>query len=113
MAAQLKAIKNAHLTHVSRAINSLQAALDAGEPDSKTVEKYLTMVGEKYDKVVVDSAKLQALQTEEADITKEIDDMDALEDKVIEIRYNAECFLQENTSDSKSKVEGEGSFEGF
>ena len=107
MAAQLKSIKNSHLTHVSRSINSLQAALEEHDPDVKKVGKYLKMVGEKYDKVVADSAKLQELQTEEADITKEIDDMDALEDRVIEITFNAESFLKENASDSTVKVEGE------
>jgi hypothetical protein len=55
----LKAIKTSHLTHFSRAKNSLQAALYEDKPDVKTVGKYLKMVNEKYDKVLADSAKLQ------------------------------------------------------
>ena len=99
--AQLKSIKTAHLTHVSRSINSLQGVLEDDEPDIDSVQKYLKMVNEKYEKVVVDSGKLQEVLTDDAELTKEIEDMDTLEDKVITIRFEAEKYLKENKVDSK------------
>ena len=107
MTAQLKSIKTAHLTHVSRSINSLQGVLEDDEPDIDSVQKYLKMVNEKYEKVVVDSGKLQEVLTDDAELTKEIEDMDTLEDKVITIRFEAEKYLEENKVDSKVKTEGE------
>ena len=60
------------------------------------------MVDEKYQKVVSDSEKLQdALAEEEAgdgDIEKEINDMDALEDRVITAKYEAEVVLGKTSS---------------
>ena len=89
MAQKLKSIKRTHLTHLSRAINSMETQLDEDTPDESNVAKYLKMVEEKYAKVVHDSEKLQDVLSEEADLEKEIDEMDALENKVIDIQHRA------------------------
>ena len=69
---KLNAAKTIHLTHFSRAKNSLQAALDEEDPDVRKVGKYLAMLNEKYDKVLSDSQKMQDMLIEDDDITKEI-----------------------------------------
>ena len=71
---KMKTLKNAHLSHVSRAINSLQDALDEDELDVKTVKTYLKMLEDKYDKVQSDSDKIQELLTDDNALTKEIED---------------------------------------
>ena len=65
MAAKIKTQKTAHLTHVSRAMNSLEAEIIKPDPIPSKVQKYLKMVEEKYAKVVVDSDKLQDLLTKQ------------------------------------------------
>ena len=96
MAKKLKLSKNAHLMHVNKAMNSLNEALIQEKPDKNAIGIYLEGVEQKYAAVVADSAKLQDLLTEDDEITKEFDDMDALEDKVIALRFNAQRFLKEN-----------------
>ena len=104
MAAKLKTTKTTHLTHLSRAINSLETHLDQETPDESNVSKYLKMVDEKYGKVVIDSDKLQDALTETDDLEKEIDDMDALEDRVIDIKHRAGELL-EKSREMKLKLE--------
>ena len=96
MAKKLKLTKNAHLMHINTAMNSLNEALVAENPDKKTINKYLEMVEQKYAIVVADSVKLQEVLTEDDEITKEIDEMSVLEDKVIDLRCDAQHFLKEN-----------------
>lgn len=97
MAAKLKTIKTTHLTHLSRAINSLETTIQAENPAAHQIAKYVKMVDEKYAKVVSDSEKLQDAITEVADLEKEIDDMDTLEDRVIDIKLRAEGRLELET----------------
>ena len=96
MAKKLKLTKNAHLMHINTAMNSLNEALVAENPDKKTINKYLEMVEQKYAIVVADSVKLQEVLTEDDEITKEIDEVSVLEDKVIDLRCDAQHFLKEN-----------------
>ena len=56
---KLKIVKKAHLSHVTRALNSLTTALAEGEPVVNNVKKYLKIVIEKYDTVLSDSAQIQ------------------------------------------------------
>ena len=100
---KLRVMKTAHLSHVNRAMNSLSSALEEEPPDVKNIHKYLKMVIEKYDVILADSTKMQQLLTDEAELTKEIEDLYELEERVIEVRCNAECFLQENCGDAKVK----------
>ena len=93
-AKKLKITKNTHLGHLSRAVNSLEAAMLEEPPVEMTVSKYLKMVDEKYTKVVADSEKLQEVITDDEELAKEINDMDTLEDKVIEVKLRAETMLQ-------------------
>ena len=72
--------------HINTAMNSLNEALVAENPDKKTINKYLEMVEQKYAIVVADSVKLQEVLTEDDEITKEIDEMSVLEDKVIDFK---------------------------
>ena len=100
---KLKIVKKAHLSHVTRALNSLTTALAEGEPVVNNVKKYLKIVIEKYDTVLSDSAQIQSLLEEEEDITKEIEDMYELEETVIDVRCNAEQFLEEHSGGAKVK----------
>ena len=93
-AKKLKITKNTHHGHLSRAVNSLEAAMLEEPPVEMTVSKYLKMVDEKYTKVVADSEKLQEVITDDEELAKEINDMDTLEDKVIEVKLRAETMLQ-------------------
>ena len=95
MAAKLKTIKNIHLTHVSRVFNQLEAVLSEDEPDISKMKKYLKMLDEKYAKVLKDSEDLQEELTEPNEIEKEINDMDTLEDKIINVKHKAEEFLED------------------
>ena len=96
MSKKLKQTKNAHVMHLNAAMNSLNEALGAETPDKKTVSKYLDMVEQKYATVVSDSAKLQEALNEDEELTKELDEMNVLEDKVIDLRSDAQHFLKEN-----------------
>ena len=90
MADKVKMIKTIHLTHLSRALNSLETNIDPeNAPNESIITKYLNMVEEKYSKVVSDSEKVQEVLTEAEDIEKEIEDMEQLENKVIEAKHRA------------------------
>ena len=99
MSKKLKQTKNAHVMHINAAINSLHDAV--GNKDVKAVKRYLKSVIEKYDTILADSAKLQDVITDETELGAELDDMYALEEKVIEIRCNADDFLESATGNPK------------
>ena len=101
MAKKLRLTKNAHVMHVNAAMNSLNEALGAETPDKKTVSKYLDMVEQKYATVVSDSVKLQEALTEDEELTKELDEMNVLEDKVIDLRSDAQLILKENVQNTE------------
>ena len=75
MAKKLKLIKNTHLLHVNTAMNSLNDALGQENPDVTTVKRYLKSVEDHYDTVENDSAQMQELLTADAEITKELEDI--------------------------------------
>ena len=104
---KMKRIKNAHLSHVSRAINSLQDALNEDEPDVETVRLYLEMLEDKYDKVQSDSDEIQELLTDDSELTKESEDMYELEEKVRKIKRNAQRLLKEILGDSGIRSEAD------
>ena len=87
MSKKLKLTKNAHMMHINTAINSLHEAV--GNKDVKTVKRYLKSVIEKYDTILADSAKLQDVLTDDTELGTELDEMYALEERVLEIRCNA------------------------
>ena len=93
-ARKLKITKNAHVMHVNTAINSLNDTLGGENPIVETVKRYLESVELKYNVIISDSEKIQEVLTEEEDITKEIDEMNTLEERVIEIRCRAKTFLE-------------------
>ena len=72
MALKLKSIKTTHLTHLSRAINSMEAQLNEDTPDESNVAKYLKMIEEKYYKVLNDSEKLQDALLDEGDLERKL-----------------------------------------
>ena len=88
-ARKLKITKNAHVMHVNTAINSLNDTLGGENPIVETVKRYLESVELKYNVIISDSEKIQEVLTDEEDITKEIDEMNTLEERVIEIRCRA------------------------
>ena len=102
MAKKLKLTKNAHLMHVNKAMNSLNEALVAEPPDKDAISIHLEGVEQKYAVVVADSNKLQDLLTEDDEITRELDEMDALEDKVIALRFKAQRSLKENVPNTEA-----------
>ena len=106
MAEKQRCIKNAHLSHLSRHIKSLQDALKEDEPDVITVKKYTEMVEITYNKVLSYSNKIKELLTEDTDIANEIEAMYTLEENVREIRCTAEHFLQGKASDNEVKGKG-------
>ena len=101
MADKVKMIKTIHLTHLSRALNSLETNIDPeNAPNESIITKYLNMVEEKYSKVVSDSEKVQEVLTEAEDIEKEIEDMEQLENKVIEAKHRANEMLKKLKKDT-------------
>ena len=105
MAAKLRVAKTSHLKHLDKTIDTLKAALDEEEPNVKQVRTYMKMLEEKYNKVIADSVKIQEVLTDDAELTKEIEDMDTLEDTIIDLRLSAEALRQESDSGSKVKTE--------
>ena len=102
MADKIKLMKTIHHTHLSRALNSLLTNIDPEtSPTESIITKYLKMVDEKFSKVVNDSEKLQETLTEAADIEKEIEDMEELENKVIETKHRAEEVLKQLRKESE------------
>ena len=96
--AKLKAIKAIHLSHLNRARNSLGDVIRAEVIDDNAIKKYINMVDEKHAKVIADSQNLQDAYTDEQldHLEKEINDMDALAEQVIDIKFRAEQLLDRN-----------------
>ena len=96
MAEKLKLVKGAHLGHLGRALNSLEAALTNVEGvDPIEVTKYLESVDIKYAKVEEDSEKLLEIYTEQAQIEDEIEAIDTLQDRVTNIKTRANAALDD------------------
>ena len=91
---KLKILKRVHSGHLTRAINSLESEL-ADQVDPNGVSKYLESVNIKFQKVQEDSMKLLEHYVEEADIDKEVTEVDDLENKVIDIKTRAQVALDE------------------
>ena len=112
MADKLKKMKRAHMGHLGNAINSLQKELESDQGvDPINVTKYFESVRIKFNKVEEDSEKLLELYTEQADIDKEISDLDVLQDKVIDIKTRANAALEdirEQKEDEKRQKYQEG-----
>lgn len=90
MADKIVKVKNAHLGHLSRAINSLEKELEDDQNiDPNGVSKYLESVNIKFSKVEEDSEKLLEIYTEQADIDKEVESLDTLQDKVTDVKIRA------------------------
>ena len=97
MAAKLKKLeilKNCHASHLSRAITSLEAALNTDNIDPENVSKYLESVEIKFQKVSEDSVNKIELLTEQADIEAEITDLDQLQEQVTNVRTHAQTTLK-------------------
>ena len=96
MAEKLKLVKGAHLGHLGRALNSLEAALTNVEGvDPIEVTKYLESVDIKYAKVEEDSEKLLEIYTDKAQIETEIEAIDTLQDRVTNIKTRANAALDD------------------
>ena len=107
MAEKIKILKRAHLGHLGRAINSLEAALVSKDGvNPTTVTKYLESVNIKFQKVQEDSNNLLEEFTEQEEIDKEVENLDELQDKVIDVKTRAEATLdmiKELKEDEKRK----------
>ena len=112
MTDKIAKVKNAHLGHLTRALNSLENALDDDENiNPNEVSKYLESVNIKFSKVEEDSEKLLELYAEQADIDREVEALDILQDKVIDIKIRANTVLDSvkeiKEDDRRKKVEAE------
>ena len=87
-------LKRAHLGHLGRAIKSLEEALVSKDGvNPTTVTKYLESVNIKFQKVQEDSNNLLEEFTEQGEIDKEVEFIDELQDKVIDVKTRAEATL--------------------
>ena len=96
MAAKLKKIKDTHVVLLDRALESLEQVLNAETPDKRSISLYLKKIEEKYTLVQNGSdAYMNKLGADNEDLEREIHAMDKLQDKILEVRFNAETILKE------------------
>lgn len=96
---RFKASKKAYLGHVTRALNSLDDELRKDRSDIEAVKQLVEKIESKYVKVEELSNKIQEASDDVVDIEAEVNSMDTLLDRVIEIKSKAKAELKKVEDD--------------
>ena len=89
-----KASKTAYLGHVTRELNKIDVELSEEETNVQTLEELLEKLEAKYAKVEEYSNKIQEETEDVGDIEAEVETMDALLDKVIQMKSRAKAAMK-------------------